>query len=48
MLEWLYEADFTKEVNLCELARHPFQANEEEMDEFAEMPSWKFIKLLKM
>lgn len=44
LLEWVTEADFTKELNLASLAMHPFNLSEDEL----EIPSEYFMKIIKV
>jgi len=44
LLEWVTEADFTKELNLATLAMHPFNLAEEELD----IPSEEIMKIIKV
>jgi hypothetical protein len=44
LLEWVVEADFTKEISLAQLGQHPFNLNEDEED----INLTQIVKILKM
>lgn len=44
LLEWVIEADFTKEISLSKLGQHPFNLNDDEED----ITSIQMLKILKM
>jgi len=46
LLEWITEADFTKEVSLVSLGDHPFKLDEQEEKE--EITNERLIKIIKM
>ena len=48
MLEWLVEADFAKEINLVQLAEHPFRLDPLEEELYNEMSFAKLMKIMKL
>jgi len=46
LLEWINEADFTKEINIIELCEHPFELNAEEED--IDLSGGHLLKIIKM
>jgi hypothetical protein len=48
LFEWLVEADFSKEINLVQLAEHPFRLDPLEEELYNEMSFGKIMKILKL